>query len=888
MKRLLSAVLIILAGAGAWFGILKADQVYHSIWLDIYLAAFIALPIMWALLRITFSTAPFKIFFICIFAAVANLVAISLLYQKLTQDWGNLLFAGMVIFYFLSAFLNRRSYQARAKLSTAAQVLGKGDARQALKLAQEARVLSIKGANRAEQAQAEWQIGLAALRLGERQSAARSISTALALFRAVGDKKRSKEAENALAQLRRSGVSIPGEGSAEEAAKHAGISLDWGLILEGALSIAGVIALTQLWQVEAWQGSVQLLAGLGLAAFLLVYGAYGVASLAVRLSRPAWASSVSFVVYTIAFLLLASGVALLVVQGGVEVKDFPGALQNALIWLKALTTEWPIWAVSAIVFCSLLLVLVSLVTASGRFTLAWGTKPSQRALQRASEALEAEKWEGAITQLAEIDLLDKSNVQIHPQILFYLAFAYSMLKQPTEAQKHLRDLLEIDPGHKEGRYLAGYIALQTGDLDSAEEHWRKLFRIDPRFGPPGAVSSRRAADYYLCLTLYRKAMVTMKQDARQGISLLAEAGRIEALDKEMAEALARAHLYQCVQLIRQGAWREAEQEVSQAQTKLQPLKSQPGDSTAFSKLNGLCLVGSALLSFQQARYAETLTSLKAADEATAALAQKRNFFTQPGQSLLEQLLRSMLVSQETNQGRISPLFSRDLHFLGALAQLRDLRERLSQAPDKGWQSVLEKIEAELEKSLESSEDFDEGCAMLGLFYYYVSADQSKQKKGIELLQLVQGRVGSSFVKETLTRHETQEKRRASWQKTYFDLLEQYMRFSSVPLAEREAMRQRVLETMKATGELETLLGERKLQVATRREREPTVEEYSTHAALLLVKLEELMQSDKGGQIPPEVKRLVESLRDQNEALKQTVQTLLHTEKELLSKAQQLF
>ncbi|HEY7347642.1 MAG TPA: hypothetical protein VH599_04935 [Ktedonobacterales bacterium] len=380
----------------------------------------------------------------------------------------------------------------------------------------------------------------------------------------------------------------------------------------------------------------------------------------------------------------------------------------------------------------------------------------------------------------------------------------------------------------------------------------------------------------------------MKQDARQGISLLAEAGRIEALDKEMAEALARAHLYQCVQLIRQGAWREAEQEVSQAQTKLQPLKSQPGDSTAFSKLNGLCLVGSALLSFQQARYAETLTSLKAADEATAALAQKRNFFTQPGQSLLEQLLRSMLVSQETNQGRISPLFSRDLHFLGALAQLRDLRERLSQAPDKGWQSVLEKIEAELEKSLESSEDFDEGCAMLGLFYYYVSADQSKQKKGIELLQLVQGRVGSSFVKETLTRHETQEKRRASWQKTYFDLLEQYMRFSSVPLAEREAMRQRVLETMKATGELETLLGERKLQVATRREREPTVEEYSTHAALLLVKLEELMQSDKGGQIPPEVKRLVESLRDQNEALKQTVQTLLHTEKELLSKAQQLF
>jgi len=382
-------------------------------------------------------------------------------------------------------------------------------------------------------------------------------------------------------------------------------------------------------------------------------------------------------------------------------------------------------------------------------------------------------------------------------------------------------------------------------------------------------------------------MSRVDQEFESAVALLSEAGEIGALDNEIADALVRVHLYRCAQYVRQQKWSEATREADLAQQKLTPLRAAGQDVPEVKKLAGLCHVARAIVAFKQERYSDAVTSFTAAEEETEHLVRKQNLFGRPGETFLEQLLQAMMESKQENEKQISPLFSRDLYFLLSIAFLHQLHEQLDHRPGGLWQTLAENVEKKLEASLEAFQDFDEGRTMLGLVYYYLGTNESKRTKGIELLRMVQGMVGSNFVRTTLAEYNTRKRQYENARKAYFDLLEKYLQFSSVPREERKAMRDQVIDYMETTGELALYIGDRKLDIEPEREHEPTIQEYRQHADLLRQKLQELIELDQGRAVTPKVNELVAALNKHNDTLQQVIKEIVSTEHALLREAQNL-
>jgi hypothetical protein len=218
-----------------------------------------------------------------------------------------------------------------------------------------------------------------------------------------------------------------------------------------------------------------------------------------------------------------------------------------------------------------------------------------------------------------------------------------------------------------------------------------------------------------------------------------------------------------------------------------------------------------------------------------------------------------------------------------------LHESLQHSSRADWKSHVASIEKNFEESLSSAPEFMEGRAMLGLVFFYFSEDPEKQAKGVEMLRSIQERVGSRFVMQTISEFEGEKKRRVDAQKAYFDMLQQYMQFSNVPLQQRKSLREKVLAKMKETGQDQEFMGRGGLEVESEREHEPSVQEYMMRSALLKEKITQLIELDRREKLPPgekaKIRNLIDSLNEQNQELQQRVEKITTIERDLLLAAQ---
>jgi len=497
MKRFLVPILVLVVTAASAFVIFKAQNLYGSVCCDIYLALFVALPMLRAIFSLPSGIRSYTYLFKRLFPIIVSLVVTTVVYRNIDHDWLVAVVVGALAFALADFVRNFRSYQAKLRLNMAGQALERNDIQQALAYTEAARLAYMKEGNSAERAVAEWQLGMIYVRSGDSGRASRSFSTALQLFRATGNQKQVEQVQQSLTQLRQQGTNIAIDVSLGDTFLDA-VKVDWGFFLDSVVVVGGLGLLFRLWEVGGYQGPLSVIGALGAALVIWLYGNYGILYLAIRRSRRGLIAALAVIVYNIAFVLLALGAAKFVLDRNlVHVNDFPFPFESVLIRLAPLTIGWPIWAAPGIMVGGVVLILFSAIIASQRLRFALGSGGRQVYFEEAIRYLAASDWSEAIEELSRLKRRETDVVR-RTQILFNLAFAYCMAKQLPEARNQILDLIEIDARHKEGLYLAGYIALQSKQLDEAEGAWRKLVGIDRAFRPDGAGPEAR---YYLCLTL---------------------------------------------------------------------------------------------------------------------------------------------------------------------------------------------------------------------------------------------------------------------------------------------------------------------------------------------------------------------------------------------------
>jgi hypothetical protein len=862
----------------------SAHQTYRSWWLDAYLVIFAALPVLLATWAVASNQLDFKAFFRNLLPSLAGLLVMEIVYQRLTPSWPLACLAGVATLGAMIFARDRQLFTAQAKLAEAGTALNTGQHQKALAFAQTAGQAYTTRGMRSGQAASEWVIGTAYRQANQPSAAVRHLNAALVLYRSMSGSQQTEQVQKSLDELGVRPHALSHRESAELLAEL-GSRDDRSFLLEGIAAIAATLLLLQLAS-SAATASAGVLAVTGVWLFLLFFGNY-------VLLKARWDGaqrSAGSRAYNLALMVVPLGVWVLALGRGIlRVADFPPALRGPIERLATLGRPGS-WVALAALLIAAFVMLRAVARASGHSLIELARLPRAgartRPFQLAMDQLEAGQWDAAIAELSRIDLPREKSQKRQQDILFYLAFAHYQLGKASESGQYLAQLLQADQQHPEGLYLAGYLSLQQNRLDEAERFWRTLCAIDQNFRPIGAAQDDRDARYYCSLTLYRKAMATIDQDEKAAIEILAEVGKIGAIDKAVADALVRVHLSRCAQFVRQRDWGRANEEVSLAQRKLEHLQALVKDAAEVSKLKGLSYAAAGLVALGQDRSEDASSSFAQADKETKALMREGDLFNTPGESFLEQLLRAV-ANPQTTEDRISPHFCRDLHFLIGIAQLRSLHEHLAEASASTWRSALMQIETKLEQSVSIAPDFGEGWALLGLLYYYMSGDDAKREKGIDILRLVANQLSSRFVTQTVAQYDAEQKRQADARKAYFDMLQQYLQFSNVPLAQRTAMRNQVLDGMKAIGQYEQFVGQGHLEIEAEREHEPTVQEYIDRAGLLREKLTGFRQSDQAGNMPPKVRDLMDRLGTHNQELQQHVRMIAQLEQELLLAAQSL-
>lgn len=891
MKRLVFWILSLALIAASYFGITQAHMIYSSLWLDIYLALFVGLPLLVTLVGIANRQQGVKQLFQSLFSVTAGLVVVTLVYQNVTENWLWACLAGIVVPAIVTYVRNSAMLKAQMNLAQAEQALKANRAEQVLKLAQEARSIYISRGNQAGQAAAEHYLGIAYSRVNEPVRAARYLNSALALYRATGNEQQVQQVNQFLGQIRKQGVDTAGSAVSPESLDKDLGRLDWSFVLDGVLTIASLLVLVQLWKFELLRAPLLLTIAFGTVVFLFIYGNYAVFALAGASQAGGRKTPALLILYNLAFVLMvASLTGYLLREGIFRIAEFPTWSQDVMRTFSSQVGDWPTWTLPAALGVSVLMMLGSVILASGlspanllrRF---WGGGVEQQALQLAMGHLDAEEWNQAIAQLTRIDSSQVKDRERRKEVLFCLAFAHHMVDHPADARQYLRDLLGEDHQHREGLYLAGYLALKDNRLDEAQTLWETLHRIAPGFHPPSSRDAAMDSRYYLCVTLYCQAMARMEKDVDEGAEILSRVSEIGALDQEVSDALIRVHIYRCVQFIRRRKWDEATQQAKLAKDKLNHLQQLVKDEAEVRKISGLCQAAEGLVAFLQEHYDKADNGFNLAIEQTERIAKKREFSASPGKPFFEQLLRAAMEAKKDEDDKVAPAFSRDLYFLASIAKLHKLHDNLSGSDFSEVKNILTQVESELEKSLSIHQGFTEGNAMRGLLYYYLATDKAKKQEGIEILRTVGDRVGSRFVAQTIKQYDLEQARREDAQKAYFDLLQQYLRSSSVPRQERESMRESVLNGMKATGQYEKFVGRGRLEVEADREREPTVQEYSDRVALLQEKLKQLGQLEIEGALPDKVQDDLKTLNEHNNQLKELIKNIAQLEQKLLLDAQ---
>lgn len=884
MANLISYIIAVGLLVGSYLAISAAQRTYKSVLLTGFLALFVALPLVAGALKLKDGRPAFKNFMRALFSSSAALLVVTVVHQRLTKSWVLACLAGLVLPGIILAVQTAKTSQARLSLNQATAKYNSGDYRTSLTLAQSALNAAVSRGERALRAEAEYMVGLSFLQTGELTRAARYLNHSKVNFGPKGSKKHLDHIATELANLRRGGIDIDASAvSGDDEAKATG-GIDAQVVLNGFLAVAALVACLELWDLAPAKASPAAALFIGAFLFLLFLGNYAIAELTLCRSGKTGLAS-RLLLFNAALLILGLG-ALGTALGAkaVTADGFPPALRSIPAAVGGLAAAWPSWLLPLLIVAGVVIVLLDLALATGRSPLgAFGAIAAggggDKSLQLAQTDLDAGEWSKAIVQLSRIDLDKEKQAGRRAEVLFDLAFAHHKAGHPTEAEGYVKEAIEADPANREALYLLGYLELQANQLAAAEAAWRALYGQAPGYRPPGGGAADRSAKYYLCLTLYRKAMSVMSGDVEAGAEALGEVGRLGALDQSVADALGRVHLHRTVEAIRRGDWAAASSEIDLVRGKLELLEKLTADPAERAKIAGYCEAALALVALQGERYPQAATLFVKALDTVKALRPKLSFGGGKSGNFLEELLRPLLEAQGDSR-TIDPRFPRDCRLLAALASLHALKA--SGAKPAEIAAELAKVRDSLNEGVTLSPDFLEGMAILGLLWYHLGPDDDMREKGIEALQKVRERIGSRFVSQTLDDYGKDKEVLKDARQSYFDLLQKYFRSADVPREQREALQRDVLERMKQRGLYESFVGRGGLD--TQAEEEPTVKEYVDRARLLDAKIKQVLQSKKAEALSPRIREKIETLNAQSGVLQKALGDISQLEMEILREA----
>lgn len=880
MQTVLKILLFLLVAAGAYFGLSYAHTTYNNTWLTIYLFLFVALPLLVSTPKIINGRMEVKNWIRALMWSAAGLLLTTLVYKLVVQEWVWACLAGALVTGIANVATSWKTTMARGSLTMAENELKRGNRIQALRLAEDALREFANRSDRLGQADAETLLGIISVKNSSNTAAARYLNSALAKYRGLGQAAKIQVVESHLSALRKGGVDVDASAVATEAGE--GRRVDVLFVLQGVLAIAFIMAFLVIWQLPFFQVTLVGALLMGVVLFLWVYGNYTVNALARPLSGAQRGNFLPLLLFNLAFVVLSvSAVSVLLQQKVIAQADFPEFKRDLIAQFTAWLQQQPDWLVWVAGGGALLLIAAAVSAASGRSIFGalgglGGGSVTVQALAQAKTHIQAGAWTQAVLQLNRIDLATLKNPVQQRETLFLLGYAHHHAGHRAEARDYLAELTRRFPQDKEGLYLWGYICLSQDQLDEAEKAFHTLNKLDSTYNPGQPVR------YYLSLVLYRKAAAVMEKDIEQGAALLSEMSRIGGLDKQVADALVRVHLYRCIQAVRAHDWATASSEAGSAQEKLKDLGALVTDAKELAKLRGMCMAASGLVAFKQENFASAHENFEKASTEVKSLSKKLDFGKQAG-SFLEQMLRAYL-EKSAEQGGVHPNFSRDLHFLAGVSTLRTASENAALSKTEA-KKLLKSAAESMQASIAAAPQFVEGRAILGLIWFYLGEDKETREKGMEMLQSVRERVSSKFLNQTVADYEGEKQRQTDARKAYFDLLQQYLQFSNVPIEQRRQMRDRMRKMMEENGELESFVGRGSLEIE--REEEPSVQEYANRTALLREKINALIEANRGHEISPNLTKLIEQLNSQNSELQAAVKTIADLEHQILSEAQRL-
>src|SRR5712691_5086133 len=133
MRRWFGIILVLIVGYTAWSGISAAHTHYGSLWLDSYLALFVALPLALSVFRASFGAFTWEVVVQSTFSIMLSLLVTALVYRNYTHDWLYAALAGVVVFTVARSIRVWPISRADSKLNGAIQTVNNnGDLRQAL------------------------------------------------------------------------------------------------------------------------------------------------------------------------------------------------------------------------------------------------------------------------------------------------------------------------------------------------------------------------------------------------------------------------------------------------------------------------------------------------------------------------------------------------------------------------------------------------------------------------------------------------------------------------------------------------------------------------------------------------------------------------------------
>ncbi len=863
MERVVAFVLLVIAallgGAGA-----SRFREMHVDWLFITLVILATLRVVFAFFDVCRGRQRLARGVQFLAASALTIAATTWFHSYAHTTWNVASATGLVLFIVLTSIFLGSSTQGDIALrrANAALTANPPKVSQALLALQQAEAAWGAEASMIQKALFEYLSAIAQGRLGNVSRASAHASEALALYQALNLAKDAAAVTTLSRQMNLKITPLPVGGSYRT--RKGGYS--WGTAISGVLSVAAVLFLFSAWAQPEVVPSIQILTGLGILLGIWFLALPWFASR----SRGA---GFGLVMFSIALAGTGASLAAEAIQSRtISVTAFGGAARAHLQVFSDWFNSAPPWTPLAALGFFVVLTLVSIVT---------GRDTPDKALARAAVELAAERWDRAIAVLGALRIEREQDHVVKGKALFCLAFAQRMSGEQARAQEPLDRLLEFSPEHRDGLYLAGYIALETGDLDRAESLWSRLCAIDPACSPVSGDAHRSAA-YYLSATLYRKA-AKLKDQPDAEAEILSRISQLGTMDKGLAKTLIGAHCRRGAEFLQRKQWQAAGSEFETAGRKFASLDQVDRDDKETRKLQAICEAGYGVTELKRESPAAAQKAFQHARELISGMIEDGRIFGGED-DLLAQLLRAAQ-RKRSDANSVDPAFARDISFLAGIAQLNALRLQLGQHGKADWKSTLAVVQRSFEESLEVSPTFPEGAALLGLLYCYIGGPADRAK-GLELLKRAQERVSTEFVSETIKSQESAEQSRSEARDMYFHVFQEYLRSTTVPRQERQRMQDEMISRMKNMGQDKVFIGRGSIEMDEDREQEPTVTEYVTRAAMLQEKLKKL---DPGGSgtVNDELQNLAQELRTKTQELQDHARRVIDTQREFMKKAQTL-